>query len=269
MTFRQYPSSPALQHLVAYFWTLQAGGADANDAAYRFVPDGYVDWVFHLGTPWKYHFPTRHEHKFQHAAHIFGQMKNYVDLYLPDGSFFLLGVKFYPWAVRNIWKIDMHQLTDKELSLNELDLPGLTLLEEQIHGEKEIKNMIQRIEAYLSPWRSAKLQEEVSIAIKQIYKSPLELSFSGLNIQSRRLEQRFQQEIGIPPKLFQRIVRINRVIEKMIATPRCNFTTLAYQFGYFDQSHFIRDFRQFTGFTPSSFLQSIKPSGDILNLRIA
>ena len=102
------------------------------------------------------------------------------------------------------------------------------------------------------------------------------MSLNGYNIKNeniegiglRRLEQRFKKEIGISPKLFSRTIRVNNAIEQMKVKTGKSLTQLALENNYFDQSHFINDFKQFTGYSPSKFLKSITPNGDILNLRI-
>ena len=77
----------------------------------------------------------------------------------------------------------------------------------------------------------------------------------NIGIGKRRLEQRFKNEIGISPKLFLRTCRINAVIEKMKENTSQSLTQLALEYNYYDQSHFIKDFKQFTSLNPTTFLK--------------
>ncbi|MEL7422020.1 MAG: helix-turn-helix domain-containing protein, partial [Bacteroidota bacterium] len=141
-------------------------------------------------------------------------------------------------------------------------LSGMRDLEDQVLTTSSIPSCIALVEEYLSQ-RLVELNNLRPI-IQQYYQG---IATPSTDLQTRRLQQRFKHEIGISPKTFQRTIRINQVIERLVAGP-AKLTDLAYQAGYFDQSHFIRDFRHFTGLTPRTFLKSINPSGDFFNLRI-
>ena len=110
MIFKEYPVSKNVQEIIASFWTLQSDPENEALTSYRFIPDGYVDWIFHLEEPWSYCIPSKDAEKKKYTSHIFGQIKNYLDLTLPSGSLFLFGVKFHPWAARHIWKFDLSVL---------------------------------------------------------------------------------------------------------------------------------------------------------------
>lgn len=268
MEFFKFKPSPYLEHLITYYWVLKSSKTDLTTATYRFVPDGYVDWVFHLGTPWQCYFPDEICSSKTSRFHVFGQIKNYVDLKIPKNGLHLFGVKFNPWVAKEIWNIDMHYLTDNCLAIEDLDLPEIKTLQERIIGANDLESRIAIIESYLSPYTN--IQEDYSL--KQAL-----FSYSNDNNHQtdrsngfglRRLEQRFKSEIGISPKLFCRTQRINKVIEEITSVKKQSLTQLALKNNYYDQSHFIRDFKQFTGLSPSKFLKSINPDGDILNLRI-
>lgn len=75
-----------------------------------------------------------------------------------------------------------------------------------------------------------------------------------LGVSNRTLERKFKYILGIPPKMFAKVVRFQRVLEKI----RCNsasrnLTEIACEFEYSDQAHFIRDFKSMSGVLPGSF----------------
>jgi len=77
-------------------------------------------------------------------------------------------------------------------------------------------------------------------------------------ITSRYLQKLFLQYTGLTPKLYQKIYRFQNSL-KRITQNNSTFTDIAYDCGYFDQSHFIREFKSFTGFTPSAFAVEKSP----------
>jgi AraC-like DNA-binding protein len=75
----------------------------------------------------------------------------------------------------------------------------------------------------------------------------------------RQLQRVFQENIGISPKLYGRIVRFKGAYNYVQRHPNATWTEISHHFGYSDQSHFIRDFREFTGENPTAFLSLYAP----------
>lgn len=84
-----------------------------------------------------------------------------------------------------------------------------------------------------------------SITIKDIY--------TELNISKSTLEQRFNKDIGLTPKEFCKIEKLNHFIRTYKESDEMSLTELTYQCGYYDQSHLIKDFRYFLDVSPKEF----------------
>lgn len=268
MQFKKHKASKAYEHLIAYFWTIKSSEIDIDNSSYRFVPDAYVDWVFHLESLWQCDFPDVEAQSKTGKFHVFGQIKKHINLSLPDGKLNVFGVKFHPWVANKVWKVDMHYLTNGCLDLCDLDLPEMNVLQERICLANTIDERIQIIEAYLLPYVNYNDEHSLKPIFKQLNDGVQSMKKLDAGIGLRRLQQRFKNEIGISPKLFMRTLRINVAIEQMKIKPMPLLTQLALEHNYFDQTHFIKDFKQFTGLSPTTFLKSINPDGDILNLRV-
>jgi transcriptional regulator GlxA family with amidase domain len=74
-----------------------------------------------------------------------------------------------------------------------------------------------------------------------------------LNINRRQLERRFASAIGLSPKQLAKIVRLQAALKMLEQGHFTSLTALAYENGYFDQAHFIKDFKEFTGLSPKQF----------------
>ncbi|SFQ76803.1 helix-turn-helix domain-containing protein [Hymenobacter arizonensis] len=73
------------------------------------------------------------------------------------------------------------------------------------------------------------------------------------NLSRRQLERRFRDALGVPPKLFAEMTRFAYVFRLLHEQPQANWADITYACGYFDQAHFIREFRRFTGETPKAY----------------
>lgn len=261
MHCQRYWPSPSLQAYVAWFWTLEWSGELDISATYRLIPDGYVDWVFHLETPWGFTQAAGHDIRY-YRSHLFGHSTNFLEIQLSSASTKVFGIKFQPWAAQQLWKTSMHSTTNTEVALSDLALPATKKLTEEITTAIDTQERISITEQYLYTHLTSK--ENLKAVVEQLRTNEnCDIDSFGL----RRLQQRFKSEIGISPKLYQRTLRINRVLQQMLSGTD-KLTDLAYQNGYYDQSHFIRDFRTFTGLSPRAFLRSINPSEDFFNLRV-
>ena len=88
----------------------------------------------------------------------------------------------------------------------------------------------------------------------------VELLLQTLFVTERTLERKFKQTVGITPKRFIEIVRLNASAKRMQRmNEKQSLAGVAYDSGYFDQSHFIKDFRKFTGFTPQQYHEQVHP----------
>jgi AraC-like DNA-binding protein len=90
---------------------------------------------------------------------------------------------------------------------------------------------------------------------------------SRLGLLPKTFVRRFQQHVGLPPKRFSRVRRLQRVLRSMNATNSVDWAALAAEYGYTDQAHLIHDFRALTGITPSAYRPS--PGGERNHIPLA
>jgi AraC-like DNA-binding protein len=93
---------------------------------------------------------------------------------------------------------------------------------------------------------------------KQDFFENIETIASRYGISSRYLQKLFLQYTGLTPKLYSKIHRFQHSL-RLVTKKETPLTSIAYDCGYFDQSHFIREFKSFTGLTPSGYSLETSP----------
>jgi transcriptional regulator GlxA family with amidase domain len=79
-----------------------------------------------------------------------------------------------------------------------------------------------------------------------------DLAFNAA-MSARQLRRLFLEQLGLSPKHFCRVIRFRHSLPKLRATGRGDWTEVALECGYYDQAHFIHEFREFSGYTPGEF----------------
>lgn len=99
----------------------------------------------------------------------------------------------------------------------------------------------------------------VSMALRRLGRAPHRTRIGAIaeeaGLSKKKFAQIFSQQVGLGPKLYLRIARFQRVLSQIAHAPVVDWSEVAEENGYYDQSHFIRDFGDFSGLSPSVYLK--------------
>jgi AraC-like DNA-binding protein len=251
----------ALQPYVKCYWFLEQDYG-ATHAVEVITPDGCSDAVFQLSdTPYRLDaplLPTVLIHPLQHTLTLHGQ-----------GKIITAGIRFYPFGLYPFTRLALSELAFPIVDLAAVFGTAAVELRDQLVTLAPAQ-IFERFEAFLMrrfapPSDDLRLvQAAVAQITAQIAAQPDTLDIQALAAATytseRTLERKFLAITGASPKLLARLLRFNRLKNELMlhsahAPPR--LTDLAQKYSYFDQSHFIRDFRQFAGQPPSAFLDQV------------
>jgi AraC-like DNA-binding protein len=175
----------------------------------------------------------------------------------PGRNHLMIKVGFQPGGLYRLLGIPMNELLYND-PLESTDLLGNEMKEvnDQLKYAVSFAEMKSIIETFLLK-RTGKLKQALPIdevlplLIKErgLLKIDQLAAYACLSI--RQFERLFQQRIGLPPKHFSRMVRFSKAWIMKEQTPGISWIKVAYECGYFDQMHLIRDFQEFAGVNPS------------------
>lgn len=154
-----------------------------------------------------------------------------------------------------------HELFNLSLSLDNIfDRKSLAEVEEKLAIATNDKERIRIVQQFLvSQLKNMETDKLIVEAVKLIYQSKGAIRIKELNeklfISQSPFEKRFRKVVGTTAKKFASIVRFNAVLDKLDKTK--SLTQICYENNFFDQAHFIKDFKQFTGDTPENFKRSL------------
>lgn len=153
----------------------------------------------------------------------------------------------------------MHELFGHSLSLDDLMLRSqMDVVTDQLNEATTDMERINLVEKFLISRINYKAHDElVNLAVAFIKQQAGNIKIitlaEKLNISQSQFEKRFRKMVGASPKKFASIVRLRHILTA--SSPGNSLTELGLDAGYFDQAHFIKDFKSFTGETPEQFLK--------------
>ena len=255
--YHQYLPSPLLSGFVECYWTLRSPGKGA-DSIQRLIPGGRVELIFNLGDRFHWQFPGMEAQSLACGRiKVMGQ-RNKISFAWQEGNPHLIGVRFKPGGLAAFSKVPVSEI------LNQL-LPAEYLFGYSVHdciarlqGSVLDENQIKLLDEFLA--KAIRYEPAqwslVSSTVNFMRTSPDNISIGEICRENqacyKKLERKFLQIVGYTPKNYYRIIRFNRAIREM-AFRKNSLTSIGYECGFYDQAHFIKDFRLFTGTTPSLF----------------
>jgi AraC-like DNA-binding protein len=178
-----------------------------------------------------------------------------------EGQGGVFGVKFRPGGFRPFLQRSVSTLRNGSLSLCDVFDAAAASLEDEVLAQQDDKPMIAVAERFLverlppadaNVGRVAEIVDGIA-ADRSI--TAVEHLLDRWRLSKRPLQQLFNEYVGVGPKWVINRYRLHEVIERMAAQGPVSWTELALELGYFDQAHFIRDFKALVGCSPAAYMR--------------
>ncbi|NJM26085.1 MAG: AraC family transcriptional regulator [Bacteroidia bacterium] len=259
MNYQTFRPHPDLEPLIKCHWTLEVP-ANKDVQRQRIVPDGYIEMFFILGDDVK-RYTSGDTFIIQPREMVLGQITEpfYVE---PTGYVNSFAVRFYPYGFANLVSTPIKALANKETPLQALF--GAHDFEQLRSGTIQATSTQERIEV-VEAFLLARLKSKATL--DTIVKTTVDALLStggsvsikailnGDQSKRRQLERKFTKQIGLSPKQLGKVIRLQAALKMLLSQKAESFTEIAYESEYYDQAHFLKDFKEFTGTTPKAFLK--------------
>ena len=260
-SFKIIQPSPILRRYIRHYWILQSDRA--NVVTERTFPLGCIQIFFHKK---KQLFSQTH-HKMQPRYFVCGQEKGYTNI-CANGDIEMLVVVFQPYAAKLFFRQPLSLFQGENIAIEDVEDRELTELAHKVADTENNIRCINLIEQFLlhrlivcSDYNIDRLSVVIQYINLNPYLDVCKLANTAC-LSTKQFTRIFTEYIGTSPKEFLRIIRVQRALFLLQQNPQCNFAQVAYSCGFSDQSHMIREFKLFTGYTPLEYLSVYTPISD-------
>jgi len=263
MRYQEHPpaASGVLTSVVETIWTLESDGpCEGIAAAEPVIPDGRSEIIIHFSDPFERAVGAAFER--QDAIFVVGQLTSPLML-RPGRRVSVLGIRLRPEGAAGLWSCPQHELAGRTIDPANLSAPLARWLAELRDRYDSAETAAGHVAAGLSQVIArerldARVAGAVSLVLDSHGATKVDALASRVGCTRRHLERLFLDQVGITPKRLGRIRRfqwaISALEQAQAAGVRNAGLLAATASGYADQSHFVHDFREFAGSTPTSDL---------------
>ncbi|MBS1665438.1 MAG: AraC family transcriptional regulator [Bacteroidetes bacterium] len=198
-------------------------------------------------------------------AFLYGQITEYKEVYC-QGPAQLAIVVFHSQGLSRLLNVPVSGLNNSVIPLGEIfGVDGMTL-QKGLGASGELSEKVSQIEDFV---RRMLVGHGIggdplvasALDVIQRYNGVIHIEeLTGIvGCQPRQLERKFNAAVGLSPKHLCNIVRVHAFIKLLQSEDGASLTDCAYESGYYDQAHLIREFRKVTGLTPSQYIKKATP----------
>lgn len=260
MEFKVIYPSKVLTPFVKYYWVFEQNYLARTIE--RGIPIGCMQLVFHR----KNQVFSTSINDYQPKAFVDGQMSTYWDLHY-EGENETVAVTFTPQGVQAFFNAPIVEFFSKNIPVECLGDRQFADLQQTVLNADDRMECIRIIEDFLlkrlvqvnpdiagCEYTVRQLESNANVSIKELS--------SVSNICYKQFYRRFMSNVGISPKQFAKIIRFQKTLSALQNGFNSNLMELAFKCGYYDASHIVREFKEFSGYAPNEYINMYNPFSD-------
>jgi len=247
---------PLLRKYIDFFWQLHIEQTQLN---HKLIPQRNINMRINLcSTP---HYVCRGDNEvLLDDVYFLGLQNKYANAQLKlDGNVDVMGICFKPYGFYPFLKIPVSEFKNQILGADEVGFKIAKRISERLKGGANISNRLAILEnELLSLLDNSNQHLDKFQAIFNALKKEKTLQINAFcknnSVNIRQIERFYSKYIGLPPNTYATLNRFHCSLSQLLNTKSLKLSDLAYDNEYFDQMHFIKDFKRYAGSTPKSFI---------------
>ncbi|HEX2536168.1 MAG TPA: helix-turn-helix domain-containing protein [Chitinophagaceae bacterium] len=260
MQYLKFMPAEVLRPFVVCYYSWQSGGEPVKDLVVESPPSGYCSIVFNSGAPY-YLQNKKHERLPVPAQFVAGQSIYSYRLFL-DGLISTAGIVFKPAALATLFGLPTFAYTEERVDLRTVfGAAPVDRLAAEIEQAGAPDEKVRRLEAFVLRYFNERKPEPdaIDMAANRIVETNGMLHvpdlMEGIYMSRRNFERKFFRKVGLSPKYYARIRRMAYLMNLIAGKKEVDWPTVFSECEFYDRSHFIKDFMEFTGRTPQQYLE--------------
>ena len=199
---------------------------------------------------------------------LVGQHLGVTNRYI-DGDFLVIQIIFQPGALYRLTGIPLTELNNAYLEADFVFAKDIQLVNEQFHHALSYSEMVRIANQFVTQLlkkaanESHPLDEVAKLMLKTDAKVSLDWLARASCLSIKQFERNFKDRVGVNPKLFGRLIRFDKAFRSKNARPNLDWLSVAIDCDYYDYQHLVRDYKTFTGLTPTAFHSLDTPEGSL------
>jgi AraC-like DNA-binding protein len=254
-----FPLNKFVMHFIYY------EGVDPVHSMDRFLPDGNTEIIISLADNKQSIYDNETLTEIQTCRHAWVSGVRTQPITIPSGrGSKMLIVAFKKGKAHPFYGLPMSELADKVVDADLIFGKRIHDLREQQLNTNSILQMFNLMEKFLLQQAGGSLDANipakcVEFAVSNISSQPNILGFQQLSSQigysQKHFIDLFKKQVGVSPKQYLKIMRFQKAISEIEANKSIHWSRVALESGFYDQAHFIGDFKNFSGFTPNEYMK--------------
>ncbi|MBX7043436.1 MAG: helix-turn-helix domain-containing protein [Ignavibacteria bacterium] len=242
VSYREVSPDHRLSTIIYCYWELRTNERLQHPFTYRVVADGCIDIFFQLDKP--------------SENFVMGFCKKYTEFRL-DNSFQYIGIRFLPTTFPSLFNIDAKELSNRferlEIVLNETS----KFITDNFSSADDLEKIKSKLDTYLinitaraNTSLDSRFQNALNIILKNYGVVNVQRDLD-IGLSQRQLRRYFEFYVGDTAKTFSQVVRFQNILNAKPSAESLRRNKIFFDLGYYDQAHFIKEFKNFYGVTPS------------------
>lgn len=250
--YKAYPSRK-LTPYIKHYWGIETSFDGTEPYRQRIIPTGLPELIFYLN----YRPQTSSDRHFEDNGILNIQQNDYYDLLISQ-SLDVFSIYFRPEAISLFFDLPLGQFLNNGIALSQLNNKLANEIQERLVNTKSFDERVKIAEHYLlnklreveNDFNFRRMQHLIALISNSKGCISIDRLVDESCLSRKQFERKFIKKLGISPKQYLKIIRFQSTIHGYNIHPNRSLTSLAYDNGYYDQSHFINDVKSFTGESP-------------------
>ncbi len=269
--FWTYAPGPLLGHLVKCFWLYKTDNSLDLPLADRYIPDGQFEIILDLGDNFA---QQNNDGSWVKAPSLFLAGGYTEHFFVKSGqSIYRLGAVIKRGMVQHVIREDLMHLKGRNTDLEDIWGDSIKSFGDHLRSLHSPMRIFKALETFLYntikfDTNDSTFEWVINEMVRYNGNSSVRSLAQKAHMSERQFRRKFREKIGLSPKQYMKIIRVASATQNIIKCKHQKLSDIAYEVGFADQSHLIREFKSIAGINPKAFISEPHPLTEQLILTL-